>query len=146
MSKNFDLNTFTYKGLELRMVEIDDAPWFLAVDVCVALGLSKKNVTYYVKSTLESHEIKQLQRDSLDGPESLRAINGFSTGLNLVSESGLYKIALRAQRKNPAARDFQDWVTKEVLPRIRRDGAYIMGEEKVETGEMTEDGKHPLKP
>lgn len=39
----------------------------------------------------------------------------------------------------PEARAFQDWVTKVVLPAIRKDGAYVMGEEKVVTGEMTED-------
>jgi prophage antirepressor-like protein len=39
----------------------------------------------------------------------------------------------------PQARLFQDWVTRDVLPAIRKDGAYIMGEEKVATGEMSED-------
>lgn len=38
------------------------------------------------------------------------------------SESGLYKVLLRAQRSNPAAREVQDWVTKEVLPGIRKNG------------------------
>ena len=36
----------------------------------------------------------------------------------------------------PEARPFQDWVTRDVLPAVRKDGAYIMGEEKVRTGEM----------
>ncbi len=36
------------------------------------------------------------------------------------------------------ARPFQDWVTREVLPAVRKDGAYLMGEEKVRTGEMSE--------
>lgn len=39
----------------------------------------------------------------------------------------------------PQARLFQDWVTRDVLPAIRKDGAYIMGEEKVASGEMDED-------
>lgn len=39
----------------------------------------------------------------------------------------------------PQARPFQDWVTGTVLPAIRKDGAYIMGEEKVVSGEMGED-------
>jgi prophage antirepressor-like protein len=41
--------------------------------------------------------------------------------------------------KNPTIKKFQDWVTKDVLPAIRKDGAYVMGEEKVRTGEMSED-------
>jgi len=39
----------------------------------------------------------------------------------------------------PKARDFQNWVTRVVLPAIRKDGGYIAGEEKVATGEMSED-------
>lgn len=34
----------------------------------------------------------------------------------------------------PEAREFQDWVTREVLPAIRKDGMYVVGEEKVKTG------------
>lgn len=54
----------------------------------------------------------------------------------LISESGLYKLIMRSDK--PEARRFQDWVTREVLA-IRKDGAYVAGEEKVKTGEMTED-------
>jgi prophage antirepressor-like protein len=57
--------------------------------------------------------------------------------LTLISESGLYKLVLRSNK--PEARQFQDWVTRDVLPAIRKDGAYIMGEEKVASGEMDED-------
>lgn len=55
----------------------------------------------------------------------------------LIAESGLYKLIMRSDK--PEARRFQDWVTREVLPAIRKDGAYIMGEEKVATGELDED-------
>ncbi len=54
--------------------------------------------------------------------------------LTLLSESGLYKLIMRCDK--PEALPFQDWVAREVLPAIRKDGAYIMGEEKVRTGEM----------
>lgn len=55
----------------------------------------------------------------------------------LVSESGLYKLIMRSNK--PEAKEFQDWVTKVVLPAIRKDGAYIEGEEKLASGEMSED-------
>jgi hypothetical protein len=51
--------------------------------------------------------------------------------------SGLYKLALRSD--SLYAKPFQDWVTPDVLPAIRKDGAYVMGEEKVVTGELDED-------
>ena len=52
-------------------------------------------------------------------------------GLTLASESGLYKLIIRSNK--PEARPFQDWATRDVLPAIRKDGGYIMGEEKVAT-------------
>lgn len=53
--------------------------------------------------------------------------------VSLISESGLYKLVMRSNK--PEARAFQDWVTREVLPAIRKDGGYIKGEELVATGE-----------
>lgn len=58
-------------------------------------------------------------------------------GLTFISESGLYKLIMRSDE--PEARQFQDWVTREVLPAIRKDGAYIKGEELVKTGELDEE-------
>lgn len=48
---------------------------------------------------------------------------------NIISESGLYKLIMRSDE--PEAREFQDWVTREVLPANREDGMYVAGEEKV---------------
>jgi phage regulator Rha-like protein len=44
----------------------------------------------------------------------------------IVSESGLYKVLMRSDK--PEAKAFQDWVTRDVLPAIRKDGAYVMGD------------------
>ncbi len=57
--------------------------------------------------------------------------------LNLVSDSGLYKLVMRSDK--PEAKEFQNWVTKVVLPAIRNDGGYIHVEEHVVSGAMTED-------
>lgn len=55
----------------------------------------------------------------------------------IINESGLYSLIMRSDK--PQAKAFQDWVTRVVLPAIRKDGAYVMGEEKVATGELSED-------
>ena len=47
----------------------------------------------------------------------------------LISESGLYKLIMRANV--PQARPFQDWVTRDVLPSIRKNGIYVAGQEKL---------------
>ncbi|OJX71744.1 BRO family protein [Magnetospirillum sp. 64-120] len=57
----------------------------------------------------------------------------------MISEGGLYDKVLSAHKVNPKAHEFRKWVADVVLPAIRKDGAYIMGEEKVATGEMSED-------
>lgn len=51
--------------------------------------------------------------------------------LSLISESGFYKLIMRSDK--PDARKFQDWVTREVLPSIRKDGGYILGQERMTT-------------
>lgn len=75
----------------------------------------------------------------LDGYEKAKSDLGSGRLVNLISESGLYKLVMRSEK--PQAKAFQDWVKKDVLPAIRKDGGYIMGEEKVATGEMSEDEK-----
>ena len=54
--------------------------------------------------------------------------------MRLVTESGLYKLVLRSDK--PEAKEFQHWVTSVVLPAIRKDGAYIEGEERASPGQF----------
>ena len=55
----------------------------------------------------------------------------------IINESGLYGLILKSRK--PETKAFKKWVTGTVLPTMRKDGMYIMGEEKVTTGEMSED-------
>jgi len=137
MSQNFDLQTFTFEGHELRTKTIDGEPWLVAVDVLRALGI-EVCPQRGVRSKLDildptEKRVERITIQTLDGNSGRKAGNP-APNTTLISESGFYKLTMRAQRSNPTARKFQDWVTKDVLPRIRRDGAYIMGEEKVATG------------
>ncbi len=71
---------------------------------------------------------------------TIRELNGVTLrghGLALISESGLYKLVMRSDK--PEVREFQNWVTKVVLPAIRKDGGYIHGEEHMVSGAMNED-------
>lgn len=109
---------------------IDGNPWFVAADVCRALGLDieKRGAGAYLTA---------LNADERDTVRISVGIRG-NPNLSIISESGLYKFVLRAQRKNEAARKFQDWVTGTVLPAIRKNGGYVDGQEKLATGEMSE--------
>ena len=112
-------HTFSFKGIKLRAVTVDGEPWFVAADIASCLGL-----------TQVSNSVLHL-RDEEKGTKSIRTPGG-RQNLVIISESGLYRLVMRSRK--PVAREFQDWVVRDVLPAIRKDGGYVMGEEKVRTG------------
>lgn len=101
-----------FNSNNIRVVTIEGNPWFVAADVCKALGY--KNPTEFVRG--------------LDDDEKAKKFLGSGSPVNVLSESGLYKATLRAQRANPLARVFQDHVTKDILPSIRKTGAFVTGQ------------------
>ena len=105
--------------MTLRTITKDGEPWFVAADVCKALGYSthKHGVRFYL-ANLNEGEI------SLSTPTQLGIARGPAS--ILISESGLYKLTLGSRK--PEARQFKDWVTSVVLPAIRKTGGYVMGE------------------
>jgi len=115
---------FNFGLMDLRVIEQDGQPWFVAADVLYALGLP-----------MNAHGNAILRLD--DGESTLCQIQTGKRSQRVVSESGLYKLIMRSDK--PEAKAFQDWVTRVVLPAIRKDGAYVLGEEKVVTGEISED-------
>ncbi len=112
---------------------IEDKPWFVAVDVCRCLDI-------HIMPSGEVN-VNNATRKLGDDESALYLMEGEGRwGLQMktyrcVSESGLYKFVLRSDKL--VARRFQDWLTREVLPALRKDGMYVMGEEKVKTGEMS---------
>lgn len=121
---------FKFEGKSVRVVMIEDKPWFVLVDVCSCLGMNPNNTTSYSRHIGED-ERQIVRKDTLISCQGTR---GYPF-MTIISESGLYKIIMRSDK--PAAKRFQDWVTREVLPALRKDGMYVMGEEKVRTGEMS---------
>lgn len=98
------------------MVTLEGNPWFVAADVCYVLGL--KNTTNAMLA-LDPSEHSTLNR--------IKCGMRGGAAINAISESGLYKLVMRSDK--PQAKVFQDWVTKDVLPAIRKDGAYIIRKE-----------------
>ena len=97
---------------EVRVVMRNDEPWFVAKDVCEILGTRTDNVRQIVGN-------KRVM--SID-PYTIGVLGNGKSQL-IVSESGLYKLIM-ASRKKEAVK-FQDWVTDDVLPTIRKHGAYM---------------------
>lgn len=115
---------FDFTGLPVRVLSIDGNPWFVAKDVCEVLGLVNSRDAI---AALDDDEKGVGKTDTLGGAQTL----------SIITESGLYGLVLRSNKPN--AKAFRKWVTATVLPAIRKDGSYVAGEEKVLTGEMTED-------
>ena len=117
------LTTFTFPvtNAQVRTVTIDGNPWFVAADACAILDITN---TSQAVSRLDADEYALFNIGKGAGRSSL-----------IISESGLY--ALIMQSRKPEAEAFSRWVRKVVLPTLRKDGMYVMGEEKVATGEMT---------
>lgn len=123
---NTNVIPYAFNDNQLRVVQIDGQPWFLAVDVCRCLGLNPYNGVYMHLRKLRQDENRQIPPNLIGGKGMSKA--------RIINESGLYKLIMRSDKAE--ARVFQDWVTRDVLPAIRKDGMYIQGEEKVDTGEL----------
>lgn len=111
---------------ELRTVEIDGEPWFVGKDVAEALGYSNARKAVLVHVDAEDKGVTKW--DTPGGTQQMTIIN----------ESGLYSLILSS--KLPSAKEFKHWVTSEVLPSIRKNGAYIRNQENMTPAEIVARG------
>lgn len=94
----------------VRSILIDSDPWFVAADVCKALELEKTN-----------RALSRLDDDE-KGAHSVSTPGGRQR-MSIISESGLYSLILGSRK--PEAKAFKRWITHEVIPSIRKHGAYM---------------------
>ncbi len=109
-----ELQIFNFNGLDVRTVLIDGEPYFVGKDVTEILGY--KNASKALADHVDSED--KLNNETLS---SLGQRGGW-----LVNESGLYSLIISS--KLPTAKKFKRWVTSEVLPAIRKHGAYMTDE------------------
>ena len=99
-----------YKNSPVRIVEKGGEPWFVARDVCKVLEITK------VDSAIRNLDADEKGAHTVSTP-------GGNQEMTIVSEAGLYSLILRSRK--PEAKAFKRWVTHEVLPSIRKTGAYL---------------------
>lgn len=99
---------------EIRTVEVNGEPWFVGKDVATALGY--KNPQEAVRNHVDDEE---------KGVSEILTPGGKQT-VPVINESGLYSLALSS--KLPDAKRFKRWITSEVIPSIRKHGAYMTPE------------------
>ncbi|ELW9345388.1 BRO family protein [Acinetobacter baumannii] len=104
---------FNFNQKEVRTIVKEDGEiWFVLSDVCNVLEIGNASMA---ASRLDAEEI------------TLSTIEGSHRPTNLVNESGLYSLVLTSRK--PEAKQFKKWVTSDVLPSIRKNGGYIVGQE-----------------
>lgn len=107
------LQNFNFKGNEVRTVTKNGQVWFVLKDVCDVLGLRAPDVRQRLSGDVVSNHTVL---DSL----------GRNNMASVINEDGLYDVIFESRK--PEARAFRKWVTSDVLPTIRKHGAYMTPE------------------
>ncbi|KIL46193.1 phage antirepressor [Jeotgalibacillus campisalis] len=106
--------TKIFDGHQVRIIDQNDQHWFVAKDVCEVLDHSNHKVAV---SRLDEDEVRKVYlTDSLNRQQLT----------NVVNEAGLYSLVITSTR--PQAKKFKRWITHEVIPTIRKHGAYATPE------------------
>ncbi len=112
------LSQFGFEGDKVRVVMGGDMPWFNANDVCKALG-------YVNPRDAVADHVDNEDRNTIAIRDGIRG----NPNKTFVNESGLYALIFGSSK--PKAKRFKRWVTTEVLPAIRKSGAYQAGRDLV---------------
>lgn len=106
-----ELQTFSFNNQSIRTVQLNNQPYWVLKDVCDVLEL-----------TTPSRVAERLEEDEVSQTHIIDAL-GRIQNTTVITESGLYAVILRSDKPN--AKEFRKWVTSEVLPAIRKNGAYL---------------------
>ena len=109
---NKELQVFNFESNEVRTLTINGEPYFVGKDVAMVLGYKK------ARNAISAHVDEE---DKKDAP--IRGTLGGEQKMTIINESGLYSLIIYS--KLPTAKKFKHWVTSEVLPAIRKHGAYL---------------------
>lgn len=102
---------FNFHGQKVRTVTVDNKPYFVGKDVAEILGYARTD------NAIRNHV------DEDDKLTHQFSASGQNRNMTIINESGLYSLILSS--KLPQAKEFKRWVTSEVLPTIRKHGAYL---------------------
>lgn len=112
------ITPFDFHGHQVRVVTAEDGePRFVLNDLCAVLGINNP--------TMVANRIDDLSLSQTEVQNS----RGQMRKTTVVDEAGMYEVILRSDK--PEAAEFRRWVTREVLPAIRKHGGYLT-EQKIE--------------
>lgn len=117
-----DLQVFNFEEQEIRVVFINEKPWWIAKDVCDLLG--------YNINQNNTSRILQLHCKLKGITECNTLTPGGSQQVKIINEANLYRLIM--QSKMEKAIEVQDWVVEEVMPTIRKTGSYTINNKLLE--------------
>lgn len=118
-----EIQRFDFKGESLRaLTNMAGEPWFVLKDCMSILDLGNPTET-----------VKMFDDDEFSTTEVIDSI-GRRQQTYIISEPGLYRLVMKSRK--PEAKEFQRWVTHEVLPSIRKHGGYMAGQERMTPEQM----------
>ena len=118
-----EVQVFAYEDAVVRTVQKDGETWWILKDVCNVLGIGNTTDVAYRLEEDEKTTFASIECSSDGEKPTLASIESFRKDTVLISESGLYSVILRSDKSE--AKPFRKWVTSEVLPAIRKTGAYL---------------------
>lgn len=110
-----DISVIKFEGITVRVVNVYGEPWFIAKDICDALALTNSRMA-----------LLALDDDEKNTVTLTYGIRG-NPNHGVVAESGFYKLIARSRKASTAgtfAHRFSNWVFRDVIPSIRKTGAY----------------------
>lgn len=110
----------------VRAVTLEGEPWFVAADVCRALGIGN--------SRDATNKLDDDEKMTVDLTDSHSGKRGGAQMITAVNEPGLYALVLSSRK--PEAKAFKRWITHEVIPAIRKTGGYIAGQETMDDDQL----------
>ena len=118
-----NLQTFSFNNQPVRTVQLNNQPYFNLKDVCEILDIGNPSQlkTRLKQEGVITNEVGVKTGLKTDGTPAIQKVK-----MTYINESNLYKTIF--QSRKPEAEQFTEWVTSEVLPAIRKNGAYLTDE------------------
>lgn len=113
------INKFNFESSTIRVVNINGDPWFIGKEICDLMGIVNTGVAF---SELDTEDKQLINHPDMVKMGICNTDDFDILRLMLISEPGLYELVMKSRK--PDAKRFKKWVVSEVLPSIRKTGAY----------------------
>ena len=107
-----ELQIFNFENFKVRSISKNGEPWFVLKDVCDVLGISNPSMVL--------DRLVEDERQKIDPKQYLGSFS--NTPITVINESGLYSVVVLSRK--PEAERFRRWITRDVVPSIRKNGVY----------------------